>query len=165
MAGANERHNLIVSNLVGELRSHFKGRPCRVFPSDMRVKVSATGLYTYPDVIALCGDPSYEDEKRDTLLNPAVIFEVLSSSTENYDRGEKFAHYRRLPSVTDYVLVSQDRFRVEHFSREPDGRWLLTEVSGASSALDLPGLGCRIPLSEIYDKVEIEPDSPPKLYG
>ena len=163
MAGANERHNLIVSNLVGELRSHFKGRPCRVMPSDMRVKVSATGLYTYPDVLAWCGEAQYEDEKRDTLLNPTVVFEVLSASTENYDRGEKFAHYRRLLSVTEYILVSQDRFRVEHFCREADGRWMMAEINGLQGMLNLKSVGCELPLSEIYDKVDVEPTHPLKL--
>ena len=156
MSGANESHNLIVANIVGELRSQFKGRPCRVLPSDMRVKVSPAGLYTYPDVLAWRGDARYEDEKKDTLLNPGLIVEVLSRRTESYDRGEKFAHYRQLESMTDYVLVSQVRFRVEHFSRLSEGRWLLTEHSEINEVLELVNLKCQLPLSEIYENVLLE---------
>ena len=114
MAGAKERHNLVTSNVSGELHARFKGRGCKVHSSDMRVKVDTTGLYTYPDVVALCGPARFEDDEQDTLVNPALIVEVLSPPTEAYDRGEKFAHYRRIASVTDYLLISPDRLRVEH---------------------------------------------------
>src|SRR5947209_59661 len=127
MAGASEQHNLITTNIVRELSLQFKGRPCRAYASDMRVKVSDSGLYTYPDVAAVCGEARFEDVKRDTLLNPTVIVEVLSESTEAYDRGDKFALYRGLETLTDYLLVAQDTVRVEHFVRQPEGRWLLSE--------------------------------------
>lgn len=153
MAGACARHNLIVGNVVRELGNQFKARPCLAFPSDMRVKVSATGLYTYPDASALCGDPAYEDEAQDTLLNPSLIIEVLSPSTGGYDRGLKFAHYRRVATVTDYVMIAQDEPRVEHYTRQPDGRWLLTEYREMQDVVELPSLGSRLPLAEIYDKV------------
>ena len=155
MSGAREAHNLIVVNLSGELRSQFKGGPCKAFATDMRVKVDATGLYTYPDLAALCDEARFEDDTRDTLLNPSLIVEVLSKSTEAYDRGEKFAHYRRVESVTDYVLIAQDRVRVEHFARQADGRWLMTERSDLQEVLELPNLQLRLPLAEIYDKVEL----------
>lgn len=154
MAGANEPHNLISTNITAELRTQFKGRPCRVYASDMRVKVSATGLYTYPDVLALCGQALFEDEKRDTLLNPSLIIEILSASTESYVRGEKFAQYRNVQAITDYVLVAQDRPRVEHFTRQPKGRWLLSAFCDLQDTLSLENLNCQLPLLEIYDKIE-----------
>jgi Uma2 family endonuclease len=155
MAGGREAHNLIVGNLVGELRHAFKGRPCKVYPSDMRVKATATGLYTYPDVSALCSPARFEDEVGDTLLNPSLLVEVLSESTERYDRGDKFEHYRRIASVTDYVLVAQDRMHIEHFVRQVDGQWLMTELSEPLEVLTVQNLDCRVTLTEIYDKVEL----------
>lgn len=154
MAGATERHNLIVSNLVVALGSQFKGRPCRVYSSDMRMKVSATGLLTYPDVVAVCGELQVDDEIRDTLLNPAVIVEVLSASTEGYDRVEKFAHYRKVPSLQDYVLVSQQAMHVEHYRRQPGEHWLLTDLEGSGAVLELASVGAQVGLGEAYDKVE-----------
>ena len=112
MGGASERHNLIVVNVVAELRRQLKGRPCRVYPSDMRVRIKETGLYAYPDVTVVCGQADFDDELRDTLLNPTVIFEVLSKSTESYDRGEKCAHYRKMASLAEYVLIAQDKILV-----------------------------------------------------
>lgn len=153
MAGASVEHNTITANLVRTLGNAFLGRPCRVFSSDMRVKVAATGLYTYPDVVALCADLLFDDLQRDTLINPAVIFEVLSPSTEAYDRGEKFAHYRRLESLTDYVLISQDKSRTEHFARQ-GSLWVLTEISSLDDTLILTSIGCDLPLRELYDKVD-----------
>jgi Uma2 family endonuclease len=160
MAGASVEHNTITSNLVRSLGNAFLGRPCRVFSSDMRVKVSATGLYTYPDVLALCGDLLFDDLHRDTIANPAVIIEVLSPSTEAYDRGEKFAHYRRLDSLTDYVLVTQDKILVEHFVRQ-GSLWVLDEKGTLEDTLHLTSIGCDLQLGEIYDKVDVsqEPES------
>jgi len=155
MAGAGEAHNLIVANIISELRAQFKERPCRVYPSDMRVKVSATGLYTYPDVVAVCGESKFEDDLRDTLLNPSVIFEVLSESTEAYDRGKKFKNYRKLESVLDYLLVDPKSYRIEHYIRQPQNRWLLVEISGAQETVHLESIGCELALAEVYDKVEI----------
>ncbi|MDQ2806769.1 MAG: Uma2 family endonuclease, partial [Chloroflexota bacterium] len=116
MAGAGEDHTTIAANLVRLLGNAFQGRPCRVYGSDMRVRVAASGLYTYPDVVAVCGPREFADPHRDTLLNPTVIFEILSPSTEGYDRGKKFANYRQIPTLTDYVLVAQDEPLVEHFA-------------------------------------------------
>src|SRR5262245_46847116 len=103
MAGASREHNLIAGNLHGELRSQLKGRPCETYVSDMRVFIDRTGLYTYPDIVAVCGEARFQDDGVDTLLNPTVIVEVLSDSTERYDRGRKFGHYRQLPSLREYV--------------------------------------------------------------
>ena len=156
MAGASEEHNLIVANVVGELRSQLKGRPCRVYPSDMRVKVSATGLCTYPDVVVICGDRQFDDQKRDTLLNPTLIVEVLSETTEAYDRGKKFDHYRQIPSLEEYILVSQSEPLVERFARQPDGSWLLTVVKGLESVLEFESVVCRLRLADVYFKVSFE---------
>lgn len=154
MAGASEAHNLIVANIVGELRSQLKGRPCKTYPSDMRLKVPPTGLYTYPDVMVVCGKSLLDDEEQDTLLNPTLIIEVLSPSTESADRGSKSGHYRKLESLQEYLLVSQTNPHVEHYSRHPDHRWLLSEAEGLQSEIRLSSVECVLPLSEIYDKVE-----------
>ena len=157
MSGAKRRHNLVVSNIVAMLTTQFKDRPCEVYSSDMRVKAAATGLYTYPDVVAFCGEARFEDDEEDTLLNPSIIIEVLSPSTEAYDRGEKFAHYRRISSVAHYVLISPDRMRVEHFRPQSDGSWVLDEHSQPDETVELTGIRASLPLSEIYDKVALKP--------
>lgn len=153
MVGASRRHNLIVANLVRELSQQLKGRPCEVYPPDMRVKVDSTGLYTYPDVAVVCGEPRFEDAEVDTLLNPTLLVEVLSESTAEYDRGTKFAHYRKLDSLREYVIVSQRECLVEHYVRQPDGQWLFSEVAQLETSIDLPSIDCNLPLGEIYDKV------------
>jgi Uma2 family endonuclease len=153
MAGASRMHNLITVNLAREVSAKLKGRPCEAYANDMRVKVEATGRVAYPDVVVVCGKPLFADDVKDTLLNPLVIVEVLSPSTEADDRGEKFAHYRRIDSLQEYVLIAQDRISVEHFQRQGD-QWLLTEYTRPDSLLEMPSVDCRIPLSEIYDKVE-----------
>ncbi|NUQ62714.1 MAG: Uma2 family endonuclease [Pirellulales bacterium] len=155
MSGASREHNLIAGNVNGEARNQLRDRPCEVYQSDMRVKVSRTGLYTYPDVVIVCGEPRFEDAEVDTLLNPTVVFEVLSKSTEGYDRGTKSEHYRRIPSLREYVLIAQDRCHVERFSRQPDNRWLLWESEDLEAILDLPSVGCEMKLSDIYAKVEL----------
>ncbi len=155
MGGASERHNLITINIAGELRQQMKGRPCKTYSNDMRVKVSPTGPFTYPDVVGICDDPQFDDDHADTLLNPEVIVEVLSKSTEAYDRGEKFMHYRKIDSLAEYLLVSQDRHLIEHYIRQPDNNWLLSEHEGLDGIVDLPSVACRLALAEVYDKVEI----------
>ena len=124
--------------------------------SDMRVRVAATGMYTYPDVVAVCGPREFADAHRDTLLNPTVIIEVLSPSTEAYDRGAKAAYYRRLPALAEYVLVAQDQMHVEHFARQGAG-WLLIEMSAPDAILRLPALDATLPLTAIYANVEFPP--------
>lgn len=156
MSGGSKEHVTIATNIAGELYGQMKGSPCRVYNSDMRVRINPTGMYTYPDVTALCGEPLYEDNQFDTLTNPTIIIEVVSPSTEAYDRGVKFAHYRKLESLKDYVLVSQDRMMVEHFVRsgEKGDQWLLTESSEPNSLLYLTSIDCTVALRDIYDKVE-----------
>jgi len=159
MAGASEEHCLVKDNLAGELRSQLKGGPCRVVTSDMRVKVDATGLYTYPDIVVYCDKGQFEDSVLDTLLNPRVIVKVLSESTEMYDRGDKAQHYHRIASLPEYLLVSQSAPLVERHVRQPDGSWLLTEVSGLDQTLEFVSVPALVPLTEIYRNVEF-PQNP-----
>lgn len=159
MAGGTLEHNLIAANVASELRAALRDRQCFVCPSDMRVKISASTRYAYPDVSVVCGEPAFEDPRRDTLLNPSVLFEVLSDSSESYDRGGKFAQYRTLPSLTDYVLVDQKQVLVEHFSRQPDGTWVL-RVVGSGELLVLDSIGCEVAVDEVYLKVFDRPLAP-----
>jgi Uma2 family endonuclease len=152
MGGATREHNLLVVNITAELRNALRKRPCETYPSDMRVKVPATGLYTYPDASVVCDKPEFEDGSLDTLLNPLVLVEVLSDSSERYDRGKKFEQYRSIPSLTDYVLVSQDHVLVEHFRRGEGGTWVLSEVR-AGGRVELSGPECALAVDEIYLKV------------
>jgi Uma2 family endonuclease len=153
MSGASREHNLIVGNAFASLHAQLRGRDCEVYSNDMRVHIPATGLYTYPDITALCGGPGFEGDQFDTLLNPLVIIEVLSASTEAYDRGAKFAHYRSIESLQAYVLIAQDRPHIELFERGTDGRWVLSEAKGLESRLGLETLDCVLELSEVYDRV------------
>ena len=155
MAGASRAHNSIVLNTGSEIRQHLKNRSCKAYVNDMRVKVSPTGLYTYPDVVVVCGKEQFEDTHLDTLLNPTLIIEVLSDSTEAYDRGRKFEHYRHLDSLVEYVLIAQQRPHVESFRRQSDQHWLLTECSGLDATLRLQSIDCDLALAEIYAKVEL----------
>jgi len=156
MAGAIEPHNLIVTNVISELRMQLKKRPCKVYPSDMRVKIPASVLYAYPDVVVVCGKPAFEDEVKDTLLNPTVIVEVLSASTEAYDRGKKFEHYSRIPSFCEYLLITQNQPKVEQFTKQDDGKWLYAVAHGLAGVLKLASIDCELALAEVYDKVEFE---------
>ncbi|MDT5121147.1 MAG: hypothetical protein QOC96_629 [Acidobacteriota bacterium] len=155
MTGASRKHNLIALNIGAELRDQLKGRQCEAYANDMRVHVPATGLYTYPDVVVVCGEPQLEDEHFDTLLNPVLIVEVLSKSTARYDRSGKFGDYRSISSFAEYLLVAQDEYRVEHYAKQPDARWLLTEYRALEDVIQLDSIQCSLPLKEIYDKVEL----------
>lgn len=155
MGGASPRHVLIVTNVVSELRSQLKNQPCTVYSTDLRVSVSPTGLYTYPDVVVVCGDPQFSDSRKDTLINPILIVEVLSKSTKNYDRGEKFEQYRTIDSFKEYVLVAQDKHHVEHYIKQPDNTWVLSETNWIENNIELTSIGCNLKLGEIYDKVNV----------
>jgi Uma2 family endonuclease len=143
-----------VTNIVRELSVQLKGKPCKVYANDMRVKVSLIGPYTYPDVLVMCGQAEFDDEQKDTLLNPTIIVEVLSKLTENYDRGDKFAHYRRLDTLKEYILVAQHKHHIEHYRRQPDNKWLFSEAQSLDSEIKLPSIECRLLLREVYDKIE-----------
>ena len=149
-------HNSIIVNILVELANQFMDRPCVVAGPELRVKVSSTGLYTYPDVLALCGEPILEDGHKDTLLNPQIIIEVLSKSTESYVRGKKFAHYRAIASLREYVLVSQAECRVEKYLRQDDNNWLYSESVNPESSIELTSVACRLSLARVYHKVEFE---------
>ncbi len=153
MSGAKRNHNKISTNLNGLVWQHLKGRNCENYSSDMRVFVPSTGLCTYPDLVVVCGEPQFQDDVFDTLLNPVLLIEVLSDSTESYDRGKKFQHYRSIESLQEYILVSQSKARVEKYARHGDGFRLLSEAVGIDSEIEFSSIECRVALSEIYDKI------------
>lgn len=156
MAGASRKHNLIKLNTASELNRQLRDRPCETYQSDMRVKVSTTGLYTYPNVTVVCDEPQFEDAEVDTLLNPLLLIEVLSESTESYDRGTKSQHYRRLESLQEHVLIAQDQIHVELYARQPDGLWLLWETDDPKATLKLTSIGCELRVEDIYAKVKFD---------
>lgn len=157
MAGASLNHNRIVGQTLRELAVGLRGRDCDVVGADMRVHVPATGLYTYPDVVVTCGSVQLQDKHQDTLLNPILIVEVLSPSTKNYDRGEKFQHYRSIPSFREYLVLAQDEIRAEHHVRQPDSSWLLREFASATDVVHLACVGCDLTLGVLYERVEFPP--------
>ena len=155
MTGASRNHNLIAFNLTREISQQLRGRPCEGYASDMRVRVPSTRLYTYPDVVVVCGEPQFEDEYVDTLLNPTVIIEVLSPSTELYDRGKKFGFYRSIESLAEYLLIAQDERRVEQYAKQADGRCLLSDYRLPEDVIELPSIQCKLTMREIYDKAAL----------
>ena len=157
MAGESPQHSIICFNLNGIMHAQLKGTPCRGYSPNMKVCTNPSGLYAYPDLAVVCGEPTYHDQHGDVLTNPTVIFEVLSPSTEAYDRGEKSLRYRtQIESLQDYVLVAQDRPRVERFSRQPDGTWAQTTVEGLAGVLSLPALDCQLALADLYNRIEFD---------
>jgi len=152
MAGASREHNLIAGNLFRDIGNQLEDRPCETYMNDMRVWIEATGLYTYPDVVVVCGEPRFQDREVDTLLNPTVIVEVLSPTTAAYDRGDKFRHYRRIDSLREFVLISQDRMMVERYTRRGND-WVLSDLTDPDQVLKLESIGCQIPLNRIYAKI------------
>lgn len=159
MTGASRAHNLICSYTITSLINQLRGRPCEVYPSDMRIKVQATGLYTYPDVTLVCDQPQFADNEFDSLLNPVLVIEVLSPSTERYDRGKKFQHYRQLAPLQAYVLIAQDGPRIERFMRQENDAWVLTDASDLDADLELTSIGCTLALAEVYEKVTFEAEN------
>lgn len=153
MACASANHNLIVLNAGASLREQLKKKPCRVYPSDLKLRLEATGLYTYPDLSVVCGEPQLDSDVGDVLLNPTVLVEVLSESTEAYDRGKKFEHYRTIPSLKHYILIAQDRHSIDCFSHRPDGSWNLTSCQGVDGQIELDAIHSHLAASEVYDKV------------
>jgi Uma2 family endonuclease len=156
MPGASRGHNLIVSNTLALLHPQLRGTAFEVYPSDMRVLVGDTGLYTYPDIV-VARDPHFlEAGLPDTLLDPIVIVEVLSPSTEAYDRGKKFELYRALESLRDYVLIASERIEVEHFSRQPNGQWLFTAAGHLEDSITVESIGCTLHLADVYERVRLD---------
>lgn len=174
MAGESNEHADITVNLVGELRSQLKDTPCRVWTKDSKVLSgpairsckSIKGLFSYPDIVGVCGEPRFLDDHRDLLLNPTVIIEVLSPSTESFDRGEKFWRYRtHLASLTDYVQVSQALPLIEHFRRRSKDEWVLSTVSDMTGGLHLASINCTLRMSEVYDRVSFPEEEAPETTG
>jgi len=153
MSGGTVEHNAIISNINRELSIQLKGRPCQVYGNGMKLRILGADAGKYPDLMALCGEHQFHDGRRDMLLNPSLIGEVLSDSTEAYDRGEKFALYRRIPSLREYLLVSQHRVSVDLFTRDASGRWVLEGFEDLAASLTLESIGCTLALAEVYDKI------------
>jgi Uma2 family endonuclease len=159
MAGASASHAQITGNLTRELGSALRQKPCGVMPNDLRVRVPPARFYTYPDVAVVCGEMQFADDQKDTLLNPTLLIEVLSTSTEGYDRGEKFHRYGEIESLQEYALVSQFAPRIDIFRRQQSNQWLVIPVSGLESSCTFESVGATIPLSEIYHRIEFPPVS------
>ena len=157
MTGASLPHNLIVSNLNALLHAALRSTECRAVANDFRVAMPSVDTYAYPDIVAYCGEPEIDDEHLDMIYNPVLLVETLSHSTEGYDRGEKFARYRQLDALQEYLLVAQDRSHVEHYVRQ-EASWRFTETDGVDAEIDLPSLDATLPLSEIYRDVSFESD-------
>jgi Uma2 family endonuclease len=158
MTGASGSHNLITASTIATLISQTRDSPCRVFSSDMRVRAPLLANHTYPDVTVVCDDVEYIDDQFDTLANPTVIIEVLSPTTERFDRNQKFQNYWRIPSLQAYVLIAQDQPRIERFTRQDTNEWLLTVVVGLDQQIELPSIGCVLALREVYAQVEFGGD-------
>ncbi len=156
MAGASRCHNRIVTNLSSALNVQLQSRPCNNYSSDMRVRIGNAERYVYPDIVTTCGREEFEDDQQDVLLNPLLIVEVLSPSTEAYDRGDKFLYYQTIPSLREYVLVSQDHRRFQVYRKQPDGRWLDESPSSSPLILLLKSVDCVLTEAEIYAKVDVE---------
>jgi len=159
MAGGSEEHSLIAVNVAGALNFQLADRPCKVYNSDMRVRVEEDGPYAYPDVSVVCGEAEFADEERDNLLNPTVIVEVLSPTTEAWDRGGKFERYQQRASLQEYVLIAQDRPRVERYARQGEEEWLLTVTTGLAGRVSLSSIECELRLAEVYRKVTFPEDA------
>jgi Uma2 family endonuclease len=159
MTGASRRHNIITVNITADLHRQLAGRPCEVYANDMRVRIVSRReyAYTYPGVAAVCGEPQFEDGHLDTLLNPTVLVEVLSESTERYDRGKKFGLYRTIESLAEYVLVTRDECKVEQYVKRSDGRWLLSDHRLLDDVVELTSVQCILALREVYAKIVFPP--------
>jgi Uma2 family endonuclease len=156
MSGVSRSHDRIVNSISSYLYAQLLEGPCESFSSDMRVKVHSSVYYTYPDLSVVCGEQEFEDSAVDTLLNPTIVIEVLSPSTERYDRGKKFNHYKTVSSLQEYILIAQDSPQVERFVRRPDGEWTFTVLVGLEAVLELPLIQCRLPLEKIYERVNFD---------
>lgn len=156
MTGASRNHNLITVNIAAALSEQLRRRQCEVYASDMRMKVSPQRLFAYPDVIVVCGTPRFEDDVNDTLLNPTILIEVLSKSTEAYDRGLKFELYRGLESLQEFILIAQNKRHIEHYRRQSDNRWILTETNDPAESIVLESIDCQLTVEQIYLKVALD---------
>ena len=158
MSGASLRHAALQSNIQGELYAVLRNQECRAYGPDVRIRVS-NRMYTYPDVTIVCGKPILADERQDVLLNPTVIFEILSPSTEKYDRGLKLQHYRAIESLQDYILVDQSQIRIEHYTRQDKNVWTLRDYQSLEDTMTIASIDAALSLARVYDRVEIPPES------
>jgi Uma2 family endonuclease len=156
MTGASVKHIKVVANLTAELIIQLRGRPCDVLPTDLKVRLPDSRKFFYPDVTVVCGELQFHDKRRDIILNPLLVIEVLSESTEAFDRGAKFQAYQTFDSLKEYVLIAQDKPVVEQFVRRADGKWTYTAVAGLEGSLSLPSVECTLNLSAVYDKVDFD---------
>jgi Uma2 family endonuclease len=172
MAGESPEHGAVCTNIGGQLYTQLRGRDCQVFSKDIKVRSEPTpkrgyttkGLFSYPDLLVVCGELKFHDERRDVLLNPAVIIEVLSPTTEAFDRGEKWSRYQTwLPELSDYVLVSQSKPQIEHFHRQSSGEWLYSLVKELESSLHLTSINCTLQLADVYDRIVFPVEAPEEL--
>lgn len=154
MAGASKRHNRISTNVIRLLDNQLLERNCDVYASEMRVRIASTGRYTYPDIVGICGDEEFEDDIEDILLNPNLLIEILSKSTEAYDRGTKFEYYQSIESFNEYILITQEPFRVEQFIRQDKNTWTYLEFRKSEDIIQLESINCELSLQDIYHKVE-----------
>lgn len=166
MAGESLEHGTITVNLVGLFYLQLKGKPCQALTKDTKVRSgpiplsgrSTQGLFSYPDIVIVCGDPEFHDAYRDIILNPTAMVEVLSPATEAFDRGEKFSRYQTWnPTLSDYLLVLQDRPQIEHYRRQPDGSWIYRRYTGLEASVRLESLQCTLKLADVYDRVVFPP--------
>jgi Uma2 family endonuclease len=153
MAGGSARHNRIAGNTYASLHGQVRDRPCTAYTSDMRVRIPQTGLYTYPNITIVCGHEQFEDEHEDILTNPILLIEVLSPSTENYDRGKKFQHYRNILSLREYILIAQDDYHIERYVRQPDNQWLFSEIIQRDDHIELTSIQCVLHMADVYAKI------------
>jgi Uma2 family endonuclease len=160
MEGVSQNHSLITGNAMASIHGQLRKRPAHMYTSAMRLKVLPVGFYTYPDIVVVTENSQFLDEEHDILLNPTLIIEVLSPSTETFDRGKKFQYYRTLDSLQEYVLISQDAHRIEHYVRQSDGTWLFSEAVGLEATLQLPSIQCSLSLTDVYEKVTLEAELP-----
>lgn len=155
MAGASLAHNEIVANLIGNIKSHLKGNPCRIYPSDLRVAVPTTESFTYPDASIVCGKPEMLDTQFDTLTNPSVIIEVMNPSTEQYDRGSKFFCYRQIASLKEYILISSSAKFVQIAFKQEDGSWKFEDIAASDALVRIQTINHKISMEEIYENVKL----------
>ena len=158
MTGASWEHNMICASVIASLVNQVRGSSCQVSPSDLRLQVSASGLFAYPDISVICGEPIFTDPEFDTIINPTAIIEILSPTTERYDRGEKFQYYRQIGSFQDYLLIAQDQPRIEGYSRQSDGSWRFTDASGLDARFEIASIRCTLALAEVYERVTFGTD-------
>jgi Uma2 family endonuclease len=154
MSGGTVNHARVSLNAASALRDQLRGRPCEAAGSDLRLYCERNGIFAYPDVVVICGPPKFLDQRRDVITDATAIVEVLSPSTRNYDRGEKFRYYRSLESFAEYLLLEQDEIRAEHHVRQPDGCWLFREITNPAAEIALNSIGCQLRLDSLYERVQ-----------